>query len=298
MQLLSLKNILVATDLDQASSAAVLTASTLAGAAGACLHAVFVAATQGPRGEGVLPTAEPKTALLEMLGRAAAPIEPANAHVLGGDPAYAISALADRLHADVIVLGPHRAPRDAQRARALGGTALAVVTTASAPCLIASQPLALPLERVLVPIDLSDTARGALLVGLSWASALRGGARRGGESGGATLTALNIHSPHRGRNQEPGTEALEKELEFVRAEAGGWAGVSIQGATAANADVAEGIAGYASDHRPDLVVIGTRGLGLDSSGRLGSIAAAVTQRLPLPTLLVPPAIWTAHMAAS
>ena len=39
--------------------------------------------------------------------------------------------------------------------------------------LVLAEPLRLPLRRVLVPIDLSETARGALMVALTWASALR-----------------------------------------------------------------------------------------------------------------------------
>jgi nucleotide-binding universal stress UspA family protein len=40
-----------------------------------------------------------------------------------------------------------------------------------------------------------------------------------------------------------------------------------------------------------LVVMGTRGLGLDPVGRLGSVTASAIQALAVPTLLVPPAVW-------
>jgi nucleotide-binding universal stress UspA family protein len=56
-------------------------------------------------------------------------------------------------------------------------------------------------------------------------------------------------------------------------------------------DVAQAIAHFAREQRSDLVVLGTRGLGLDATGRLGSVSAAVAERLETPILLVPPAVW-------
>jgi nucleotide-binding universal stress UspA family protein len=148
------------------------------------------------------------------------------------------------------------------------------------------------LNRVVVPIDLSDTARGALLVALSWASALR--ARDGSD---ITLTALHVMAgPLRGSAPTPRT--IEQELAAVRDAARSWAGVTVGGETIVEPNIAQGIARYIADHAGDLVVIGTRGLGLDAVGRLGSVAASVACQLEVPALLVPPAVWMAHGGTS
>jgi nucleotide-binding universal stress UspA family protein len=91
---------------------------------------------------------------------------------------------------------------------------------------------------------------------------------------------------------------VEKELAVIREAGGTWSGVSIHGETLSNSNVPEGIASFVTRHRPDLVVLGTRGLGLDPVGRLGSVAASVAQSIDVPTLLVPPALWMALASAS
>jgi nucleotide-binding universal stress UspA family protein len=282
MQFLVLRNILVATDLERADAPAMITGAQLANAAGAALHvACVVAVSDGDRDEDVQTRA--RTEMSEIVERAGASLNDVTIHVLSGDPALAIRSLSDRVRADVIVLGPHRAR--ACLSRSFGGTAFAIVTNAWSPCLIVPTPLRFPLGHVLVPVDLSDTARGALFVGLSWASALRGGG-----TGDTRLTALHVQ----GASSTTPPPFLEKELAIVRATGGTWAGVSIDSETVFNSNDAEGIVSFSNRHRPDLVVLGTRGLGLDAVGRIGSVAASVMQSIDVPTLLVPPALWMAH----
>jgi nucleotide-binding universal stress UspA family protein len=285
MRLLRLKTVLVAIDVDETGSSALRTAELVAEAAGAALHVVHVS---GSRDEG-----EAATALHAALRKTSLTVDEAATHVVAGDPARAINLLADRIGADVIVFGPHR-QRDAT---GLGSTALAVVTNAAVPCLVARTVLRLPLQRIVVAVDLSDTARGALVIGLSWASALR--ARDPSAQQASALTALHVRTSARSTEAQSGRSAeLDDQLTRVREEAGGWAGVDIEGAATVNADSAAGIAEYATAHGADLVVLGTRGLGLDATGRLGSVSAAVMQRLDVPALLVPPAVWTAYASAA
>jgi nucleotide-binding universal stress UspA family protein len=294
MRLLNLKSILVATELEDAALPAVIAASRLADAAGASLHVVSVA-TSGNQHSGDDPDMpESKEALAAILERAGAP-EKSKSYLLNGDAAFEISALARRVHADAVVLGPHR-ERKAD-ARALGSTALAVVTNASSPCMVVSTPLRLPLRRVLVPIDLSDTARGALLVGLSWASALRGGARENPNHTDVDLTVLYVRKGSRDDAPSP-PQALERELEHMRKASGTWAGVSVKAETIVGADATQGIVDYVGKNEWDLVVMGTRGLGLDPVGRLGSVADSVTRVIDPPVLLVPPAVWQEHTRVS
>jgi universal stress protein E len=292
MQLMLPKNIVVAIDLADPAHPAILTAARLATAAGAALHVTNVVTSPGGDGDAAV-QARVRAELAAILLRAGVRVNDATIHVLFGDPPFAIRALADRVRADVIVLGPHR--ERASPSRSLGGTALAVVTNAWSPCLIVSAPLRLPLSRVLVPVDLSDTARGALLVGLSWASALRGASQQAGERGEATLTALHVQAASSTTTPPP---FVERELAFVREAGGTWAGVTVDGETVTDADVIRGIASFTARHRPDLVVLGTRGLGVGPVGRIGSVAASVATSLDVPTLLVPPAVWMEHARMS
>jgi nucleotide-binding universal stress UspA family protein len=276
MRLLTLKTVLVAVARDGTSDAAVRAGAALAAATGAALHVVHVTDERDVTPETLVPTLDGVEA---------------RAHIVPGDAAYSIRSLASRLKADVIVLGPHRGGADADGGAALGTTALGVVTNAAAPCLVVSQALELPLRRVLVPVDLSDTSRGALLVALSWASALR----PTGEQTATTLTALYI-----GPNPESvaAGAGLVRELEHQVAElrdvGGSWAGVDVRHTAIVGTDTSATIARYATEHGADLVVLGTRGLGLDPIGRVGSIAAEAIRLVRVPLLLVPPAIWLTH----
>src|SRR6476619_666984 len=174
MKLLQMKVVLAAIDYDDASRAVLDAARRLAEAGGADLHAVPVdaprSATRSAAGRAADASVNPGVALLE---RAKVRIDPGKIHVIAGEPAAVMRDLADRFEADLIVLGPHREGPTAEGQ--LGGTALAIATTSAAPCLIVRRGFELPLRRVLVPVDLSDTARGALVVALSWSSALRSG---------------------------------------------------------------------------------------------------------------------------
>ena len=290
MHLLTLRTVLVATDLDSGSQAAIETGRRLAIAAGAALHVVHVG--------GDASSSASRDAVDAFVRSSGVSPDARHVHLLDGDPSHAIRLLADRIAADVIVLGPHRERPGRVSGPPLGSTALAVVTDSFAPCLVARSPLHVPLARVLVAVDLSDTARGALVAGLSWASALR--ASPASTPRGATTTMMVLHVERANRlptsplNPPAPAVALETELRRIRADAGQWASVSIEDFTLSGDDTARTIADAASRHEADLVVLGTRGLGLDRTGRLGSVSAAVVRRAAVPVLLVPPAVWLAH----
>ena len=291
MRPLALASVVVATDLSPSSDVALQTGLQLADAAGAALHVVHVYDLSTHADDASSRVTLART-VGDVLRRAGIPDGRAKAHVVAGDPAHAINALSETLEADVIVVGPHRGARQGDRAHRMGGTARAIVAGASAPCLAAVQPLRLPLERVLVPVDLSDTARGALLVGLSWASALRSGAA---DERKTTLTALHVQGEQRAGASRP-MPSLDDELATVRRSAGDWAGVGIEGVTTgADTDVADAIARYTQERRADLVVLGSRGLGLDDVERLGSVSGLVVERSPTAVLLVPPSVWREHL---
>lgn len=292
MRLLTLRTVLVATDLDPSSDPALDSAHRLAKSAGAALHVVHVVAW-AHEGNADTPRADSEDAVRRALRRASVPEDAASIHLIPGSAADVIRSLADRMAADVVVLGPHRTRGRGTTDQELGGTAQAVVQRTFAPCLVVARPLRLPLERVLVPVDLSETARGALLVALSWASALRTGTPDDPQT---SLNALYVDTNARDGGDADAAAALERELRTVGPEAGDWAGVRIEATAARDTDAPTTIANHAIDRRADLVVLGTRGLGMDDAVRLGSVSATLTARLKLPMLLVPPGVWRAHAA--
>lgn len=296
MNLLHLRVVLAAIDSDESALNVLRGAFELATAAGATLHVVNIA----PAVNSSLPTNLPRederrNTVTRLLKRADVPPNEVSLHLLAGDPVHGIRSVADKIKTDVIVLGGPR-DRRAETAR-LGSTALAVVTNSWAPCLILSRGMRLPLERVLVPVDLSDTSRGALVMALSWASALRG-AKRVVESvtdEAVQLTALFVDkssAPSDGARRH--TQTLDDELNRLRQDAGTWASVEITGVLRSGSDVPGAIAEYATENASDLIVLGTRGLGLDDVGRLGSVSLEVARRVMAPILLVPPAVWSAY----
>ena len=293
MNLLRLEVVLAAIDYDDAAPVVLDAARRLAEAAGARLHVVHVDPPRG--GMGAVPDESegtPSHAMVALLERAKVERADTPMHEIAGEPADVITDLADRLGADVIVLGPHRELR-ATEGR-MGSTAMAIATASRVPCLIVTHDMHLPLTRVLAPVDLSDTARGALKVALSWSSALRRADAPGRAKASAKtkLTAIHVDSAARGAERKaPAGRALDTEVDLVRREGGTWAGVAMQCETIPSDDVVETIADRAREEHVDLVVLGTRGAGRDRAGRLGSVSDAVMRRVDAPVLLVPPAVW-------
>jgi nucleotide-binding universal stress UspA family protein len=283
MQLLALKTVLIAVDLEDTSPRAIEAAAHLAQGAGATLHAVHVTSSVANDDDNIDATVEMRRSLVAALHRGGGTIALDHVHVRQGNPADVIGSLAIDIRADVIVLGPRRSDWHVRSPDERAGTAHSIVTSAGIPCLIVSHPLVLPIERVLVPVDRSATAREALRLGLTWASALRG------RGGAALLKALHVDVL-----SDPDTSARESalsaELEIVRSTAGSWAGVSIEGVTTHGADVAKAVEEFAAGFRPGLVVLATRGHCLDDANRLGSVASQVLSKLNVPVLLVPPAM--------
>ena len=287
MRLLALRTVLATTDLDDASVAAIQTARSLATAAGAALHVVHVTRERAASASG---------AVDRFLRDGGVEIDARHVHLLAGDPAHEIRRLADGIKADVIVLGPHR-EREDRGGGSLGSTALAIVTDSFAPCLVARTSLRVPLERVLVGVDRSDAARGALVVGLSWASALRAPASAGHGSA-STMFVIHVDRSPEDATHRPaggdGSGPVENELRRIRDDAGPWARVSIEDAVVHALDPAAAITGAAAERRADLIVVGTHGLGRESARRLGSVSASLVRSASIPVLLVPPAVWMAY----
>lgn len=271
MRLLTLKSVLVATDLEPSSASALRTAARLASLAGATLHVVHVADQAARVDETRL------RAQLEETAPDAPGLE--SARIVAGAPAEAIVERAAAVDADVVILGPHR--RGNRPAGELGSTAAAVVRTAPCPCLVTATELRLPLERVVAAVDASGTAGGVLSVALTWASALR---PRGGT---AEITALHVTTA----SGEDSLGRVRQVVQGARARAGGASFVEIREQLRPGPDPAEEILRAARSGAADLLAVGTRGVQPVDAG-LGSVSAAVARATPCPLLLVPPASWT------
>jgi nucleotide-binding universal stress UspA family protein len=268
--LLTLKSILVATDPSDPSPSPLRTAAVLAQLAGARLHLLHVGENPGPSAE----------ARLREHFRLAAPDAPpaATTRVVPGSPAAEIVAVAGKVDADAIILGPHRkAGADGE----MGSTAATVVRTAPCPCLVAAAELRLPLDHVLVPIDVSEIATGALSVALSWASALRP------PGGTARVTVLHVTPDP---SSQAAQQAVSDEVQRARSRVGGAAHVDIQEVVLHGTNAADEILRSAESESADLVVMGTRGAEGATDG-LGSVSNAVARGTRCPLLLVPPATW-------
>ena len=287
MRLLKLDTLLVADDLTATSEAALRTGAALRDAAGAALHVVHAA----PPGVGMTALAGIRAEFLQSIEASTARAGIGSTytpHVLAGPVAESITTLADGISADVIITG-QRARGAIPMDRPLGGTAFAIVTRSLVPCLAVSTAVTTPLRRVLVAINSSPASRGALLLGLSWASALRD--RIGSPP---ELTALHVHSDDRSEAAERWKREVDHELGVLRRSAGDWAGVAVDGIAVHGQDPVRAIVDACERLRADLVVLGTRGAGQNGEHRLGSVSAAVLGQSRAPVLLVPPAVWRDH----
>ena len=272
MRPLSLRKILVATDLSDAMMPALHTAAELAALADARLHIVH--GGEQPASNGDLRTHLSKAGMsLEAIG---------NARSVDGPAATAIVQEAFRLEADVIVMGPHQQ----KRAGSIGATADRVVRAAPVPCLILPRPLQLPLAKVLVPVEAAETARGPLAVGLTWASALR---QRGHNGEGTSVVALHV-TPISADNSAA-VRQVEQEVDTVRQHFASLAGVALRQAVKPSDRPPEVILKYCESEHVDLVVLGTRAEWSPHDTMLGSVSSAVVARATTPVLLVPPGLW-------
>ncbi|MBR9988527.1 MAG: universal stress protein [Gemmatimonadetes bacterium] len=278
MRPLSIDTVLIATDLTDEELPALRTAMDLSRLAGAQLHVVHACgdgdADLTQQLDAYLRRADPDSVVLP------------GTTIRAGQADQVIANVAESVEADVIVLGPHRS----DRSRSPGSTAYRVAADAERPCLVLPTALQLPLGRILIPVDGSGAARGALAVGLTWGSALRRPT-----SAHATeptgIVVMHVEAP--ASDVSGGGEASEKLMNDALAAAGtrvtAAAGVRIECSTARATDAATAIVERAAQGF-DLIILGTRAHGSHADG-LGSVAAAVVEHAGCPVLLVPPRVW-------
>jgi nucleotide-binding universal stress UspA family protein len=273
MRPLTLGTVLVATDLSDDDLPALRSAIELSRLAGARLHVVHA-----------VPDADTDLAAqLEEHFRSADPSATAlpGMTLRAGPANHVIVDVATMIDAAVIVLGPHRPGRS----RSPGGTAYQVAAIAERPCLVLPGAMHLPLGRILVPVDASGAARGALAVGMTWASALR---RRTAHASADSTEVVVLHV--QGPDEEAASaQALMGEL-LSAVEVIDYAGVGVRQVAERGADASAVILEHGATEDCDLIVLGTRADNQSSDG-LGSVSSAVVRSTALPVLLVPPRVW-------
>jgi nucleotide-binding universal stress UspA family protein len=281
MRPLALRSVLAAADMREPSSAVVATAEELARLTGSRLVILHVMAEPDP--------SEERKAVEQLRAWSGPGFKAADCRVIVGDEADSIVEQAEEAQADVIVLGPHRQGRGSAE---LGSTADQVVRRARIPCLVVPTRLPLPLGRILIPIDLSSTARGALLVGFSWASALRR-PKRPEPTEPTEVTILHV-SPF-DRDPKDAQQALHGQIESIQSRIANAPGVQVREMVEPANDPAQVILKHLAADAVDLGVLNTRG---DDSpeGLLGSVSSAVVRQSTGPVLLVPPEVWRRHAA--
>lgn len=268
MRPLTLRTVLVATDLREEFVPSLLSALELARLAEAAVHVVH--ATEET----------PSELSLHDYLRAAGVTASVQGRTLRGPASATISQEAARLQADVVVLGAHRRAGK----NPLGSTADRVVRTAKTPCLILPVPLALPFDRVLAPVDASQAARDALGVAMTWASGLR---QRKHAEKPTQLIALHVAD----KRAELDASMLHAVVDALRKELAVVAGVDVEEVIEQNDDAAATILEHANATSANLVVLSTRGERVSDGAVLGSVSSDVVRHAGTPILLVPPNIW-------
>jgi len=206
-----------------------------------------------------------------------------------GAPHRILPELAAQISADLLVVG---ATAGGRLHRRLGSTADRVLRRATCPVLVVRGDLPVPPRKVLAPVDLSPLAAEAFRSGLDILGQL-------GQLGGTTapeveaLFVLSVIQRQVAPQFTPGQVdrfAAEELDRFVEAHAGAAAGKVRRKVRAGN--TREEIFAEIADLHPDLVLLGTHGLGGFERFVIGSVAADVTREAPCSALVVPPTAMT------
>ena len=278
-----IRTVLIGTDLDRESDALVSTGVQVARAAGAKIHLAFSFAPPvaylSELGAGVNDPvlAQEEQRCREALAEQArqAGIAEGELHVRRGAPHRMLADLAAEIGADLLVVG---ATGGGRLHRRLGSTADRVLRRAHCPVLVVRGSLPVPPRKVLAPVDLSALSAEAFGRGLGVLAAL-GPAPE--VEALFVLSVLERQTSFELTPEQIDRMAAEKLERFV-------AGHAVERRVRTGntrEEVFAEIAGY----RPDLVLLGTHGLGGFDRFAIGSVAADVAREAPCSVLVVPPA---------
>ena len=272
---MSYRSVLVATDFSAASSAAAAFARSVAPEARA--HVLHVRPMATPSIIGSPTPAETQHEREHLHERlrdwGARHVSPeARTHVANGSPRAEVAAQAERLEADLVIVGA-KGESDLKD-KLLGSTARRVVRGSSCDVLVTRGAAADPWPRhILLATDLGEPAQ--LAAARAQALAQRAGAE-------VTLAhALDLDVWRSGaepRREEP--EARRRLVEVNAALFGKRAQEVV-----ATGRPAETLARLAAERRADIVVVGTHGGGALERAMLGSVAEELVERAPCSVLV-------------
>ena len=209
--------------------------------------------------------------------------ELAGIHLEVSPPHRHLVETARAIGADLIVVGSSESPR---LAKVFGSTADRVVRKAACPVLVVHDELQLPLQRVLLPVDLSPLSAEAFEAGLRFLVWTHGGAPPAVEAQ-FVMTELDrqaLSAPAAGTGIE---QAAYQELRrFVALHAAGfpWQVETLVEDGFVDTGILERIAAW----KPDLVILGTHGRGGFERFLLGSVASTVVRQGGCNVLVIPP----------
>jgi nucleotide-binding universal stress UspA family protein len=293
-------SILVATDLETGSDAALRTAGRLAESSGAELH-VLHALEPDPAPSGAeddpLPSfpgrlRQAESALAAQLARELPEqIRVADRRVVGRTPFLAITEAADDLGCDLVVMGHHHphpmgdGVRDATLDRA--------IRRLTVPCLVVGDAPWRPIRRALVPVDLSGSPESAVEAALGWLVELS----RATGAPAPVARLLSVVPPFmRDAAQPLGIRGVRHWMRRLvdGAQKGSSSGVTVGGSVKSGSAVPEMIARAADAMGADLIVLAAHGRHSVARMLLGAVSGPVTRRTHRPVLLLPHAVWSAH----
>ena len=286
----AIRTVLIGTNLDQDSDALVRTGAQVARAAGAKVHLAFSFAPPlvylSELGAGVNDAAlaqeerQSREALAEQARQAG--IAEGELHGLSvrrGAPHRMLSDLAAEIGADLLIVG---ATGGGRLHRLLGSTADRVLRRARCPVLVVRGGPRVPPERVLAPVDLSALSGESFERGLRVISGL---GQMPEVEALFVLSVLERQTSFELTPEQIDRIAAEKLERFVAAHAGSAQVERKVRVGNAREEILAEISGYG----PDLVVLGTHGLGGFDRFAIGSVAADVAREAPCSVLVVPPA---------
>lgn len=281
-----LTSILAASDLSSRSKPAVQRAVRLAEEAGAklcVLHVVEDDLLETRMRDEMRSAEEALTKQLDGFG-----LSRGDEVVIATGHAFHVIGETAREHsADLIVMGAHR--RQFLRDVFVGTTIERVTRTAGLPVLMANSKTGERWRKVFIAIDMSETSGHAARIAKSL-----------GLLDGAEVTFVHAYAPitrqmmtYAGIPVERVQEEAEREFESTRREVAHFIqSLELDGLTY-HARIIEGIgaeaiAGLVGQAKPDLLVIGTRGLSGVKRLFLGSVAQELMSSLEIDVLAVPP----------
>lgn len=289
-----IRTVLIGTDLEHDSDAVLRTGVQVARAAGAKIHVAY--AFPPPMGfvSGLGVGIDAAVLAQQMQQQAeltrealAAQVRDAGirAEELAGETLQTgvahrvLPELARETGAGLVVVG---ATGGGRLHRRLGSTADRVLRRATHPVLVVRGALPVPPRRVLAPVDLSPLSAEAFQHGLAILSQL---------GGGAEVEALFVLSVIQ---RQVAPQFTPEQVDRFAAEELGRFVETHGGAAQVRRKVRPGntreeIFAEIADFRPDLVLLGTHGLGGFDRLVIGSVAADVAREAPCSVLVVPPA---------